>query len=83
VKLSTTAFRALESDPAIGRAEAFRRAMLAMIDDAGKSGNPASKLILSIGRLSLLLAKAEPPDELGENLVWNKRRLSDNSGAED
>jgi CHAT domain-containing protein len=41
VKLTTGAFRALESAPAIGRAEAFRRAMLAMIDDAGKSGNPA------------------------------------------
>jgi CHAT domain-containing protein len=41
VKLTTGAFRALESDPAIGRAEAFRRAMLAMIDGAGKTGGTA------------------------------------------
>jgi CHAT domain-containing protein len=41
VKLTTSAFRALESDPTIGRAEAFRRAMLAMIDGAGKSTGTA------------------------------------------
>ena len=46
VKLTTGAFRALksdkkESDQKIGRAEALRRAMLAMIDEAGKSANPA------------------------------------------
>jgi CHAT domain-containing protein len=42
VKLTTSAFRILESDKKesdqkIGRAEAFRRAMLAMIDGAGKT----------------------------------------------
>jgi CHAT domain-containing protein len=41
VKLTTSAFRTLESDPAIGRAEAFRRAMLAMIDGASKSTDTA------------------------------------------
>jgi CHAT domain-containing protein len=41
VKLTTSVFNALKNDPAIGRAEAFRRAMLAMIDDASKPGNPA------------------------------------------
>ncbi len=43
VKLTTSAFHALESNPAIGRAEAFHRAMLAMIDGAGKTDNPASQ----------------------------------------
>jgi CHAT domain-containing protein len=41
VKLTTGAFHALESDSAIGRAEAFRRAVLAMIDGAGKSTGAA------------------------------------------
>jgi CHAT domain-containing protein len=46
VKLTTSAFRALNSDKRksyqkIGRAEAFRRAMLAMIDGAGKSTKTA------------------------------------------
>jgi CHAT domain-containing protein len=40
VKLTTSAFRILEKAPAIGRAEAFRRAMLAMVDGADKSDNP-------------------------------------------
>jgi CHAT domain-containing protein len=48
VKLTTSAFRALktdqkESDQKIGRAEALRCAMLAMIDGAGTSGNPANE----------------------------------------
>jgi CHAT domain-containing protein len=43
VKLTTGAFKALQSDPAIGRAEALRRSMLAMIDNAGKSPNTAYK----------------------------------------
>ena len=33
VRLITSTFDALKKDPAIGRAEALRRAMLAMIDD--------------------------------------------------
>ncbi|MFY9655733.1 MAG: tetratricopeptide repeat protein, partial [Methylocystis sp.] len=37
VKLTTTAFAALQKDPEMGRAEAFRRSMLSMIDAAGKS----------------------------------------------
>jgi CHAT domain-containing protein len=37
VKLTTSAFNALKEDHTIGRAEAFPRAMLVMIDDAGKS----------------------------------------------
>ena len=43
VKLTTGAFNALRSDPAIGRAEAFRRAMLALIDGADKSPDAASE----------------------------------------
>ena len=41
VKLTTSAFNILKKDPAIGRAEAFRRAMLAMIDNADKSTSSA------------------------------------------
>ena len=33
----------LSSDPGIGRAEAFRRAMLSIIDDAGEQGSPANE----------------------------------------
>jgi CHAT domain-containing protein len=33
-RLTTSTFEALERDPVIGRAEALRRAMLAMIEDA-------------------------------------------------
>ena len=40
VKLTTVSFRLLSGDPEIGRAEAFRRAMLSMLDNAGKAGNP-------------------------------------------
>jgi CHAT domain-containing protein len=43
VKLITSAFRVLESDQKIGRAQALRSAMLATIDDAGKSANPAGE----------------------------------------
>ena len=42
VKLTTSAFDALKKEPAIGRAEAFRRALLAMIDDAGKNPGDAN-----------------------------------------
>ena len=73
VKFTTSAFRALktdqkESDQKIGRAEALRRAMLAMIDNAGR--HPAvrpTRPILSIGRPSSSSVKAEPVDEQGEN----------------
>lgn len=41
VKLTTAAFDAMKKAPQIGRAEALRRAMLAMIDDAGKSRDDA------------------------------------------
>jgi CHAT domain-containing protein/tetratricopeptide (TPR) repeat protein len=37
MKLMTSAFNALKGDPTVGRAEAFRHAMLTMIDDADKS----------------------------------------------
>jgi len=36
VRITTGIFQALEAEPAIGRAEALRRARLAMIDDAAK-----------------------------------------------
>jgi len=39
VRLTTTAFDALQKDPSIGRAEALRRAMLAMIDDTSNPWN--------------------------------------------
>lgn len=41
VKLTTGAFEAMKNDPKIGRAEALRRAVLAMIDNAGKSQDDA------------------------------------------
>jgi tetratricopeptide (TPR) repeat protein len=39
VRLTTSTFEALEKDPTIGRAEALRRAMLAMIEDASSPWN--------------------------------------------
>jgi CHAT domain-containing protein len=39
VRLTTSAFDALKKDPAIGRAEALRRAMLAMIEDPSNPWN--------------------------------------------
>ena len=44
VKLTTSAFAELERNPQIGRAEAFRRAMLATMNDSGrpKSWTPAA-----------------------------------------
>jgi CHAT domain-containing protein/Tfp pilus assembly protein PilF len=39
VRLTTSTFDALKKDPAIGRAEALRRAMLAMIEDPSNSWN--------------------------------------------
>ena len=43
VKLMTSAFNTLKRDPAMGRAEALRRAMLAMIDEADKSKDSANQ----------------------------------------
>ena len=45
VKITTSAFAELERNPQIGRAEAFRRAMLATMNDAGrpKSWTPAAR----------------------------------------
>ena len=39
VRLTTSTFEVVEEDPAIGRAEAFRRSMLAMIADASSPWN--------------------------------------------
>jgi len=39
VRLTTSTFEALQKDPTIGRAEALRRAMLAMIEDASSPWN--------------------------------------------
>ena len=39
VRLTTTTFAALQKNPAIGRAEALRRAMLATIDDTANPWN--------------------------------------------
>jgi CHAT domain-containing protein len=39
VRLTTSTFDALKKDPAIGRAEALRRAMLAMIEDPSSPWN--------------------------------------------
>ena len=39
VRLTTTAFKAMADDPAIGRAEALRRAMRAMIADTSSPWN--------------------------------------------
>jgi tetratricopeptide (TPR) repeat protein len=39
VRLTTSTFEELQKDPTIGRAEALRRAMLAMIDDASSPWN--------------------------------------------
>jgi Transglycosylase associated protein len=43
MKLMTSAFNTLKSDPTMGRAEAFRHAMLAMIDEADKSKETANQ----------------------------------------
>jgi CHAT domain-containing protein len=43
VQLMTDTFNALKKDPAIGRAGALRHAMLAMIDEAGKSQEGANQ----------------------------------------
>jgi len=42
VKLTTGLIRALAADPSIGRAEALRRSMLAMIDSTGDDTHPAA-----------------------------------------
>ena len=39
VRLTTSTFDALKKDPAVGRAEALRRAMLTMIEDTSKPWN--------------------------------------------
>jgi CHAT domain-containing protein len=39
VRLTTSTFDALKKEPAIGRAEALRRAMLAMIEDPSNTWN--------------------------------------------
>jgi CHAT domain-containing protein len=42
-KLATGAFHMLASDPNLGRAEAFRRSILSLIDNAGKQDSPANE----------------------------------------
>jgi CHAT domain-containing protein/Tfp pilus assembly protein PilF len=42
VRLTTTAFAELKADPAIGRAEALRRSMLALIEKGGGYAHPAN-----------------------------------------
>jgi CHAT domain-containing protein/Tfp pilus assembly protein PilF len=43
MKLMTSAFNSLKRDPTMGRSEAFRQAMLAMIDEADKSKETANQ----------------------------------------
>ena len=42
VKLITNAFAAMSARPGVGRAEALRRAMLALIDEGGRMADPAT-----------------------------------------
>jgi len=42
VALTSGTFAELKANPAIGRAEALRRSMLALMDNGGRSGHPAS-----------------------------------------
>ena len=41
VALTTGTYRELKAEPAIGRAEALRRSMLALIDQSGVKARPA------------------------------------------